>query len=183
MSAGLSYTLDQSNTIISTNLGFGTFASANNAEDLSAAVIGQSIWKYISYGEVQGLYQRLFEAIRLTGKEVVLNFRCDSHQVLRFMKMYIEPAADKHIKVTTKLIREIERKVLLRKEILYLGANAGTSMCSKCNRVYISVRGQWMEIDQAIQEEYIADELSVSFKICDTCTDDLQKIIEEVEEK
>lgn len=182
MSKGISYTLDQTNTIIATNLSFDNFAVSNNAEELSKTVVGQSIWKYISYGEVQRLYHRLFDAIRSTGKEVVLNFRCDSHQVLRFMKMFIEPEEDNHLKVTTKLIREVDRKVLLSKEILYLGVNSGTSMCSKCNRIYISVKGQWMEIDQAIEEGYIGDELSVSFKICECCTTDIQKAITELQE-
>ena len=181
MASSLSYIIDLNNTIISTNHGFGEFANENNAKDLANSIIGESIWKFIYFDDVNRLYERLFEAIRKTDKEVALNFRCDSHNVLRFMKMYIEPIGESNLQIKTELIRQLDRKIMLSREILFLGINNGTPMCSHCNKIYINGKGVWMEIDHAIEKNLIGDELSVNFKICEDCVIQFNNIISELE--
>lgn len=181
MSSTLSYIIDINDKIISANHGFGKFAIENNSKDLAKSIIGESIWKFIYFDEVHRLYQRLFEAIRKTDKKVDLNFRCDSHDVLRFMKMNIEPIGENSLQIKTKLIRQVDRKKMLSREILYLGINSGTPMCSNCNKIYINEKSAWLEIDKAIEKNHIGRELSVNFKICEDCVDQINSIISEME--
>lgn len=181
MASTLSYIIDINDIIISANHGFGKFARENNAKDLAKSIIGESIWKFIYFDEVHRLYQRLFEAIRKTGKEITLNFRCDSHNVLRFMKMYIEPIGENNLQIKTKLIRQVDRKKMLSREILFLGIHSGTPMCSHCNKIYINDKGVWMEIDLALDKNLIDRELSVNFKICEDCVSQFNCIISELD--
>jgi hypothetical protein len=177
----LSYIIDINDIIISANHGFGKFASENNAKDLAKSIIGESIWKFIYFDEVHRLYQRLFEAIRKTDKEITLNFRCDSHNVLRFMKMYIEPIGENNLQIKTKLIRQVDRTKMLSREILFLGIHSGTPMCSHCNKIYINEKSVWLEIDEAIEKNLIGRELSVNFKMCEDCINEFNGIILELE--
>jgi hypothetical protein len=95
--------------------------------------------------------------------------------------MYIAPVGDNNLQIKTKLIRQVDRKKILSREILYLGIHSGTPMCSNCNKIYINKKGIWMEIDLAIDKNLIDKELSVNFKICEDCINEFKGIILELE--
>lgn len=172
------YTVDDANTIISVLGDWDAFARANDSEVLADSVIGRSIWDFLAVPTVLQLYRELFAAVRRNDKAVSLHFRCDSDAVLRFMTMRIDPKAQGVLDITTDLIREVERKQVLSREIIYMGISGGTPMCSQCNKIHVRTIDLWMEIDYALALGYISDQLNVTFSICDTCVDTFHRKID-----
>ena len=94
------------------------------------------------------------------------------------MTMRIEPQLEGMLDITTELIREVDRKQVLGREIIYMGISGGTPMCSQCNKIHVRKIDLWMEIDYALALGYISDQLNVTFSICDSCVDTFNRKIE-----
>ena len=86
----------------------------------------------------------------------------------------------KELSIETQLLREIPRRKMLEREILYMGVTNGMPMCSHCNKIYIYTESSWMEIDDALEEKYIDGKLNVNFSICDECFSSLHQISQEL---
>lgn|GEM_PF-997693 len=173
------YTINGHDIITATSDGFDAFASANNASQLSDQVLGQVIWKYMYSEDVNRVYQRLFAAVRQSGKKASMTFRCDSHEVLRFMQIHVEPQAEAHLLISTDTIREVPRARVLASEILYNGIQSGLPMCSHCNRIKVEEHG-WTEIDAALKDNLIPTSLSVTFDLCGQCTEEFDATIQQL---
>lgn len=171
MNSPLIYTIDNNDTVVSTNSEWSSFAKANDAAALEYSVHGKSIWSFMGAEKLQKLYVQLFEGVRATRSAVNINFRCDNSQVLKFMNMTIEPLHDDFLKISTRLLREISRKKALAREVFYLGINNGVPMCSNCNKIYIDYNIGWVEVDKALSLNHISEELNVSFGVCDACVE------------
>lgn len=169
MNSVLTYVIDESDKVISTNSEFNSFAKQNDAAVLEYSVHGKSIWSFLGAEKLKSLYLQLFEGVRSTQKQVDINFRCDNSQVMKFMNMVIKPQPNNHLEISTKLLREISRKKALAREVFYLGINKGIPMCSNCNQVYINSFMGWIEIDKALEANFISDKLNVTFDICPNC--------------
>ena len=180
MNSVLTYTIDANDIITSTDNNFKLFAEANNAPDLHITVMGKPIWNFIYTDQANILYDKLFNAVRDTDRAVALNFRCDSRELLRFMTMVVTPMKRRHLKIKTGVLKEVPRMRVLSSEILYNGIKEGIPMCSHCNKVHIVDLGKWFEIDEALEQKLIADELSVTFKVCDHCVSDFHSAIDEI---
>jgi hypothetical protein len=171
------YTVDDANTITNVRGDWDEFARANDSKALVDNVLGRPIWDFLSVPAVLQLYQELFSAVRRHAKAVALHFRCDSDAVLRFMTMRIDPGEQGALDITTELIREVSRKQVLGREIIYMGISGGTPMCSQCNKIHVRKIDLWMEIDYALALGYISDKLNVNFSICDSCVDTFHRKI------
>ena len=178
MNSTLIYTIDNNDKVVSTNSEWTTFAKQNDAASLEYSVHGKSIWNFIGVDKLKKLYVLLFDGVRSTHNAVSINFRCDNSQVLKFMNMNIEPLQDGFLKISTRLLREISRKRALAREVFYLGINNGIPMCSNCNRIYIGKNSSWIEIEKALGEDLISDELNVTFDVCNECMDYFDKTID-----
>lgn len=177
----IEYTVDNANTITAVKGNWDSFAKANNSIAMADTVVGKPIWNFLSVPAVLQLYKELFSAVRRNDKSVSLHFRCDSEAVLRFMTMRIKPMEAKHLHITTELIREVERRKVISKEIIYMGMSVGTPMCSQCNKIHIKRMDLWMEIDYALALGYIKDQLTVTFSICDSCVDVFNRKIDSLD--
>jgi len=171
MSSILTYVIDNTDKVVSTNSEFGSFAKESDAASLEYSVHGKSIWSFMGAEKLKALYMQLFEGVRATQKAVDINFRCDNAQVLKFMNMTIEPEPDNFLKISTKLLREISRKKALAREVFYIGITKGVPMCSNCNRVYIYDEKDWIEVDKALGANLISDKLNVTFELCKSCVE------------
>ncbi|MDF1694259.1 MAG: hypothetical protein P1U56_00410 [Saprospiraceae bacterium] len=173
----LTYTIDETDRVISTNSEWDSFAKQSDAADLEYSVHGKSIWSFIGAEKLKNLYFQLFEGVRATQKAVDINFRCDNAQVMKFMNMSIEPEPNNYLKISTCLLREISRKKALAREVFYLGLKNGTPMCSNCNRVYPHETVGWIEVDKALSSKLISEKLNVTFEICESCIEYFDKTI------
>jgi len=178
----LTYVIDASDKVVSTNSEFDSFAKESDASELEYSVHGKSIWSFLGAEKLKALYYQLFEGVRATQKSVDINFRCDNAQVLKFMNMTIEPEPNNCLKISTRLLREISRKRALAREVFYLGIANGTPMCSNCNRVHINAAIGWIEVDKALASNLISDKLNVLFKVCDDCVEYFDKTINELKQ-
>lgn len=169
MNKVLTYVIDGSDKVKSTNSEFNSFARRNNARSLTNSVQGKSIWSFISTGKLKSFYFQLFEGVRATQRQVDINFRCDNSQMLKFMNMVIKPLPNNFLQISTRQLRQITRQKALAREIFYLGINNGIPMCSNCNRVHVSDIIGWTEVDKALESNLISDKLNVSFGVCDAC--------------
>ena len=180
MNSILTYTIDETDKVISTNSEWDTFAKEGDAASLEYSVHGKSIWGFIGVEKLKTLYYQLFEGVRATQKAVNINFRCDNSQSMKFMSMSIEPEPNNYLKISTCLLREISRKKALAREVFYLGITNGTPMCSSCNRVHPHKEVGWIEIDKALSLKLISEKLNVTFEICDSCVEYFDKTISEL---
>ena len=171
------YIIDNEDVIISTGSNWSEFARENGTT-LIDNVIGQSIWTFISNEKVQELYKQLFNAVRNLEKNIAINFRCDSDQVMRYMEMAVIYASDHQLKIETSTIKEVPRKRILSSPIIYLGIQHGTKMCSCCNKIYLRHSQQWFEIDYALDHNLIPEPLNVNFDLCERCKLYLQKKVQ-----
>lgn len=179
MNADQIYFLDNRDHIISTDKNWDGFAIENLSEVRSENVIAQSIWTFISNQKVKTMYQRLFSAVRNSGKNLTLQFRCDSDRVIRHMQMTIEPVKEQIIKICTTPLKEIPRQRILSSPILYIGIKHAMPMCSSCNRVYVAKKTRWFEIEEGLKYKLIPDPLSVNFDLCQKCRNYLEKLIDD----
>lgn len=182
MNPVLTYVIDASDKVVSTNSEFNSFAKKSDAASLEYSVHGKSIWSFMGAEKLKTLYYQLFEGVRASQKAVDINFRCDNSQVLKFMNMIIKPKPDNYLEISTRLLREISRKKALAREVFYLGINKGIPMCSNCNRVYVSSHIGWIEVDKALESKFISDKLNVTFEICPDCIAYFDKTINELKQ-
>lgn len=179
MNADQIYFIDNRDLIISTDKNWDGFAIENLSEVRSEKVIAQSIWTFISNQKVKTLYQGLFSAVRNSGKNLSLQFRCDSDKVIRHMQMTIQPMKEQIIKICTTPLKEIPRQRILSSPILYIGIKHAMPMCSSCNRVYVPNKNMWLEIEEGLKHKLIPDPLSVRFDLCLKCNNYLEKLIDD----
>jgi len=163
------YTIDGHDIITATSAGFAEFADENDATGLSKQVLGQPIWQFMYSEEVNAVYQRLFSAVRKGRRGVSMTFRCDSRDVLRFMKITVEPHTNGYLMISTDTLLEVPRARVLSSQILYNSLKEGLPMCSHCNKIYLKREDSWMEIDTAVEAGMISDSLSVMFGLCGSC--------------
>ena len=178
----ISYVLDPEGTILSVEGGWNDFAIANNSSCLSNSIIDKSIYSFFSVDQVKSLYKKVFSSVLFKKRPLEIKFRCDSDKVLRFMSMTIEPKGERDLRVTTYLVREVDRKQILGREILYMALMDNyQKMCSHCNKIYIATKDRWMEIDDALFLGLIKKDLDVRFDLCEACNTGMNSLIHDYE--
>lgn len=173
----ISYVINPEGTILNVEGGWNDFAVANNSTCLSSSIIDKSIYTFFSVDQVKSLYKKVFSSVFNKKRPLEIKFRCDSDKVLRFMAMKVEPKGEHSIKVTTHLLREVERKQILGREILYMALFNSQKMCSHCNKIYIQKQEKWMEIDDALFLGLIEKDLDVRFDLCEACHAEMNTLI------
>lgn len=172
----IEYTIDRDLLIKDIKGDWDDFAQANQSEMLVQNCVNRNLLDFISDDPLRDIYHKMIIYSFETQKELIFSFRCDSHEVMRFMEMKICPNQDMAI-ISTRMIKQVPRRQVLRREILYMGITKGINMCSCCNKVLPPSTLRWIEIDDAIEQGLITDMLDVVFKTCEECSDNLSNLL------
>jgi hypothetical protein len=162
------YRIDGYDRIVSVNAAWEEFARANDAPELADSVVGQSLWGYISSGDVRQLYHDLLTSVRQSQRVARLPFRCDSPEVQRSMELTIIPHPGDVVEFQSRLLAEQNQRAD-REAIVH--AQDLLRVCSWCKKAFIG--GDWVEIDEAVTRLglFTVGPASpmISHGICPTC--------------
>lgn len=165
------YTIDGAALIQSVDEAWLQFARENGAPELTReAVIGKSLWDFMSSSDTQNFYRAVFHRVRSKQIEVTLPFRCDSPELLRFMELHLRPGSDDSITLCGRLLRQEERDYVPLINSFLSGEDQKFTMCSLCKRV--NAFGDWMEPEEAVKRFHIfetAHEPQLAHSVCNQC--------------
>lgn len=178
MQEPIRYVVDDHDIILQVEGPWLEFATANQSFLPIDKVVGRWLFEFIVTQEVRKVYKSVFDAVRASHKPITIPFRCDSHEVMRFMSMHIEPAAEQKLVVTSTLDQVISRSKVLASEIMHMSMSYEHLFCSHCNKIYIARTNSWVEIDHAVRSGYVKQQLNVSCTLCEHCEEALTFIAE-----
>lgn len=166
------YRIDSQDTILDVNDAWTAFAIENGAPELgAAAVVGQSMWRYIDGSETQHLWGMLLARARQTLRTHVFPFRCDAPTCRRHMEMAITGSPDGSVDFVSKLLREEPRSSVPLLESRQRRGESWLTICSWCNRVHVA-EAEWSEVETAVERLalFSSDGLpQVTHGICRAC--------------
>ncbi len=147
------YRIDNSDTIVSVSDNWDSFAY-ENAWDSGCRpedVVGYKLWNFIQDSETRHLYAEMFQSVRSGNRCGPIPFRCDSPQERRFLELVLNPLTDRHIEVTSRILRtEIRDPVgLLDRETARSGKLI--RLCSMC-KMMETPNKEWTEIEAGLAE-------------------------------
>lgn len=149
--ADLTYAVDVDDCVVEVGDAWSSFALANGAPALTPeAVVGRSLWDFISDPETRYLYQVMFARVRRSDQPIVVPFRCDSPRLRRFLEMRIAPEDRGGLRLITRQLRTEEQEVPV--EWQPPGASSGELItnCSWCKKVKVQA-GVWIEVEEAVR--------------------------------
>jgi len=144
------YSINENDIITNYSKNFPSFARNNDwqLEMEPEAILGRSIFDFISGAETQHLYQILFEHCR-KGKHIgPIPFRCDSPRERRFLELHLRLLPNSHIDIITVLLKTEHRP-----PVRILQANTPRTeefirICSMCKKIFVD--DEWVEIEEAL---------------------------------
>jgi hypothetical protein len=168
------YHIDSENNIYQINQAWDEFAMSNDAAYLIRdKIVGNNIFSFISSEAMREIWSHIFKRCR-RGADLIFDYRCDSPDVKRFMKMELKSLPDNHIKFISTIINE--EKIDLKVIDTSLKRNENKiSMCSWCKKIRLSEH-TWLEIDKAIDHLnlFFVDNMpQITHGICKTCKKEL----------
>lgn len=162
------FRVDGTDRILEVGGTWDEFARSNSGERAVAVrVIGTHLLDHVS-GDVSRMYVRtVFEGVRILGRQVSRNYRCDSPATKRFMEMTVTPEAAGGLLVEHRLLRA-ENLVRPMGFVPGIPGRPGSRVrCSMCNR--LKVGSDWREIDQPNEDAAIAGPIAVVYGVCSSC--------------
>lgn len=178
----VSYRIDAENRISWVSQEWWPFALANEGLKLRPEKVqGTNLLDYISDLPSRELYDALLRRIRTTGQSILLEIRCDSPELRRFLTLSISPLLDGSIALLSRTVR-----VEPRPAQPLLQANVGhgrelLQMCSWCKRV--KVGQQWLEVEEAAPHLPLTGSgqwPDISHGICPPCKQRVSRQIDEL---
>jgi hypothetical protein len=166
------WTIDAADKIVHVNAAWMAFACENTAPQLTAAaVLDQSVWRFIQGQETTYLYQQIFHRVRTGEVPVKFPFRCDSPDCRRFMEMELALLPDAAIQFTAHILREEWRDPVDLLDASRNRTGEFVKVCSWCKKINIPGRG-WGEIEAAVSALDLFGHHSMprmTHTICDSC--------------
>lgn len=170
------YQIDGLDRISAVDDAWDKFAVSNGAPELSASnIISRSLWEFISDDMTRHIYKEMLVVVR-SGKSVSFDFRCDSADCRRFLKMNVSRAVNAGVQFESSTAhtelrpaQEIFRKSLKFSDDLVL-------TCSWCNK-FKTGEHAWHEVEQAIDKLHLFDldpAPRLSHGICDRCREEMR---------
>jgi hypothetical protein len=161
------YALDADNNIIAVNRSWQSFASSNNAPELiDEQVIGQPLMQYISGNITKQFWQTLLDKARLTNSALHLDYRCDSPDLRRFMRIKVYRGDSDMLHFESVLLRTESRPVSIHfKRAQQRGADTKVR-CSFCNNILY--KNRWVEAESLVAGKHSVT-LDVIYGICPVC--------------
>lgn len=177
----IEYTIDGADRIIAVNAAWARFAVANGgAALLPPAILGQSLWGFLSESTTRQLYQRLLERVRSTGAVVEFPLRCDSPTARRFLRIRLTPGAGRSVQFEVHTRRvEVRPPVTLLEPDRPVTADL-VRMCAWCKRIDTG-SSTWVEVEQAMQSLGLVDRdplPGITHGICGDCLSRIEAMLE-----
>lgn len=181
-STGVRYAINADDNICSFDEGWVQFASANDGPELAQpAIIGKSLWKYISDETTLKLYQQIVSRVR-EGRSARFSLRCDGPDCRRLLEMTVRAGEGNTVEFETRIV-QLEQ----RAPVTLLSRNTPRStrllrVCAWCNRIETeSGTGQWAEVEDAIEHLRLFElpiPPQLTHGICETCFDSMSKTVQ-----
>lgn len=166
------YCIDARHQIVSVNDDWRAFAVENGAPALAeAALIGTSLWRYITDATTVHLYRLLLQRLHARGGPLRVPFRCDAPALRRYMELELAPLDDGGVRFTAAVLRlEARAPVPLLDAALQRGGGL-LRMCSWCKRVELG-DGTWVEVEEAVMRLALFDHAApphITHGMCGDC--------------
>lgn len=175
----LVYWIDAADRIDDLNEAYVRDAAGDDpVADVRAALIGRLLWRVLP--QAAEWYGPLVRRVREDGRPVVFQFRCDTPDVRRLMRMRISPESEGGVCFESATIAVQERPaVALIADPLTGREGAPVTMCSWCKRV--EVLGEWLEVELALDRLPTGGRPSlppVTHGVCPRCLHELVALAE-----
>lgn len=168
------YEIDAVDILRKVNPFWSDFAVHNEAHHLlPQAVIGQSLWDFVTVTRVRHLYRLILEHVRAKNVHVSFPFRCDSPAVKRDMRMVVRPRVQGGALFESTIQRETNRPPVALLDPHAARSGTLVRVCSWCKRVHDPANG-WVEVAEAMARMRIFGDPcvpSVTHAICQPCFD------------
>jgi hypothetical protein len=134
------YRIDASDTITFVSPEWLRFAEENEAPELTeAAVIGKTIWRFITGIETRILYEDLFGGLRARRSEIIIPFQCDSPTVIRRMSLTLRSLGTGGIECEGRLLQVKTREPVAILSRWAARSDESIQICSLCR--FLLVQG------------------------------------------
>jgi hypothetical protein len=146
------YTVDGENRLTAVSSNWDDFLRANEGlpTSASAAVIGRSLFDFISGPETIHLYHLLLQNVRSTGKTATVLFNCDSPALRRRLRLSMIRGIAGGVVFRSTVLSIVAREPV---ELLETGASAGevVTICSFCKKLALP-ENRWVEPEAFLRE-------------------------------
>lgn len=149
------YWIDRDDRIVRVNEQWDRFAESNEGHGCtSAAVLGRSLWPFITGDSTRMLIATCMDRVRVHDRPVLRPYRCDSPELARHMEMSITMEDEGLLRVEHRLV-EAQPKPLERRTVVLTPSR----VCSTCLR--LEREGRW--------EDGERPEPGTIFAVCPDC--------------
>lgn len=140
-----------------------TFANPFRAGEL----VGRNLFSFIAGSEVRHLYALLQKRVLEESTPISFDYRCDSLEVRREMRMSMAADGD-HVRYESAVLRETLRKKAIRPPTA--GAESIVVICSMCNQFrFPEASSDWKELDELPGEVELPERFRFSHALCSSC--------------
>ncbi|MHC5068322.1 MAG: hypothetical protein ACYTF0_07005 [Planctomycetota bacterium] len=149
-----------------------TNAGPNGASADEQAVIGGSLWRFITDPESTHLYKAVMASVRHDGQAIAFPLRSDSLTHRRYMRIAIMPLSAGFLRFRVDLEREEAQTTRFPASAQQRHDQSLLMMCAWCKRIELPDR-QWAEVTTAVRSGVFADGPmpETSHGICPRCRD------------
>lgn len=161
------FTLDNKDRILQVNDSWDLFACDNGAPELCARdICGRSLFDYI-VGDATRMFVRvLLDQARVLDKALCRDYRCDSDNLKRYMRMEIIPREKSRLLLNHITLRTEPLTPAVK--FVYRNSSSACLRCSDCNRVW-TPGDTWLEADQLFSAAETRSPLPTVYTICPDC--------------
>ena len=167
----LDYLLDRGDRVTKVCPHWSDFARQRMALRLDEEmVLGKSLWDFVQGGATQRLYDTLIHNARRTGQKITFNYRGDSPNAIRYMRMVLLPGHHGIVRFRSELLHEQSRERSVYFTHAAYPHRPELLQCGLCNR--LEHNGRWLTLDDALRTTDAIDELmptEVGDTVCDGC--------------
>ncbi len=172
----VTYWLDEKNRIDEvSNEAWDDFARSNEGDLLvGGRVLGRPLLDFIAGDTTRMWVHALISYARLLGKQISREYRCDSPNERRFMRMDIMPVEGDRLRVDHWLVRSEPLEAVLEFVTAVDGDSVKAHRCSICNQLEIG--GFWVEPHPDVLAHAVPGEaMPVVYTVCPSCQEALRK--------
>lgn len=173
----VSYVIDVHDALVALNDEWSTFARQNAAPELiPEAIIGRSIWSFVSGPETQTILRSLLDGVR-SGLTAQFPFRCDSPTMVRRMLMRMRPMTGRQVEFVSTVTAQFPVSYKGLWDSTVPRTDQTLVACSWCKRVLIE--RTWRDAATAIATLMLFDRSPlprISHGLCHDCERMLREI-------
>jgi hypothetical protein len=166
----LCYVIDEQDRICRVSGPWNDFALDNRPQNaperlMAEQVIGLSLQQFVQDEATRMLVSSVVNSVRLLGKDRQVDYRCDSPEEKRFMRMRVSLQGNGKVKLCHELLSSEPMAESFATEAV-AREQAHHNRCSLCNRV--EIKGVWLEPDDQVLQA-LPQPCPVYHGICPIC--------------